>query len=334
MYNIAIIDDNLLFERILKMNINLIAIDANKTIGKNPVLVDVAPAYVYENGKRTGEVSGFKYTVALPDKAFEKLTIKIDGENRLSDFIEWSENMLSKECFEIVLGEGYSGRVSVNISKIPHMLIGGSTGSGKSILLKLVLMQCVKKGAKIYIADFKGGVDFPNVWHKKCFLLTDEETLLKVLIDVTTELKRRKQILRNAAFANIDEYNRNTEKKLQRIIFACDEIAEVLDKTGLTKQQKDEILKIESELSLIARQGRAFGIHLVLATQRPDAGILNGQIRNNIDTRICGRADNVLSQIILDSTDATDLIAKSSQGRFLTNSGKIFQAYWFDENIL
>lgn len=258
----------------------------------------------------------------------------VDGENRLSDFIEWSENMLSKECFEIVLGEGYSGRVSVNISKIPHMLIGGSTGSGKSILLKLVLMQCVKKGAKIYIADFKGGVDFPNVWHKKCCLLTDEETLLKVLIDVTTELKRRKQILRNAAFANIDEYNCNTEKKLQRIIFACDEIAEVLDKTGLTKQQKDEILKIESELSLIARQGRAFGIHLVLATQRPDAGILNGQIRNNIDTRICGRADNVLSQIILDNTDASDKIAKSSQGRFLTNSGKIFQAYWFDENIL
>lgn len=258
----------------------------------------------------------------------------VDGENRLSDFIEWSENMLSKECFEIVLGEGYSGRVSVNISKIPHMLIGGSTGSGKSILLKLVLMQCVKKGAKIYIADFKGGVDFPNVWHKKCCLLTDEETLLKVLIDVTTELKRRKQILRNAAFANIDEYNRNTEKKLQRIVFACDEIAEVLDKTGLSKQQKDEILKIESELSIIARQGRAFGIHLVLATQRPDAAILNGQIRNNIDTRICGRADNVLSQIILDNTDASDKIAKSSQGRFLTNSGKIFQAYWFDENIL
>ena len=258
----------------------------------------------------------------------------VDGENRLSDFIEWSENMLSKECFEIVLGEGYSGRVSVNISKIPHMLIGGSTGSGKSILLKLVLMQCVKKGAKIYIADFKGGVDFPNVWHKKCCLLTDEETLLKVLIDVTTELKRRKQILRNAAFANIDEYNRNAKEKLYRIVFACDEIAEVLDKTGLSKQQKDEILKIESELSIIARQGRAFGIHLVLATQRPDAAILNGQIRNNIDTRICGRADNVLSLIILDNTDASDKIAKSSQGRFLTNSGKIFQAYWFDENIL
>jgi len=65
------------------MNINLVEIDANKTIGKNPVLVDVAPSYVYENGKRTGEVSGFKYTVALPDKAFEKLTVKIDGECKL-----------------------------------------------------------------------------------------------------------------------------------------------------------------------------------------------------------------------------------------------------------
>lgn len=258
----------------------------------------------------------------------------VDGENRLSDFIEWSENMLSKECFEIVLGEGYSGRVSVNISKIPHMLIGGSTGSGKSVLLKLVLMQCVKKDAKVYIADFKGGVDFPPIWHTKCSLLTDEKTLHKVLVSITDELQSRKQILRTAGVANIDGYNRNAKKKLYRIVFACDEIAEVLDKTGLSKQQKDEILKIESELSIIARQGRAFGIHLVLATQRPDAAILNGQIRNNIDTRICGRADNVLSQIILDNTDASDKIAKSSQGRFLTNSGKIFQAYWFDENIL
>ena len=258
----------------------------------------------------------------------------VDGENRLSDYIEWSENLLSDENFEIVLGEGYSGRVSVNIAKIPHMLIGGSTGSGKSVLLKLVLMQCVKKGAKVYIADFKGGVDFPPIWHIKCSLLTDEKNLYKVLVSITDELQNRKQILRTAGVANIDEYNRNAKKKLYRIVFACDEIAEVLDKTGLSKQQKDEILKIESELSIIARQGRAFGIHLVLATQRPDAGILNGQIRNNIDTRICGRADNVLSQIILDSTDAADLIAKSSQGRFLTNSGKISQAYWFDENIL
>ena len=150
----------------------------------------------------------------------------VDGENRLSDYIEWSENLLSDENFEIVLGEGYSGRVSVNIAKIPHMLIGGSTGSGKSVLLKLVLTQCVKKDAKVYIADFKGGVDFPPIWHTKCSLLTDEKTLHKVLVSITDELQNRKQILRTAGVANIDEYNRNAEKKLYRIVFACDEIAE------------------------------------------------------------------------------------------------------------
>lgn len=88
------------------MNINLVEIDANKTVGKNPVLVDVAPSYVYENGKRTGEVSGFKYTVALPDKAFEKLTVKIDGECKLeklmTGIIRWS-SLTDLRCVRIGL---------------------------------------------------------------------------------------------------------------------------------------------------------------------------------------------------------------------------------------
>ena len=89
--------------------------------------------------------------------------------------------------------------------------------------------------------------------------------------------------------------------------------------------------KIESKLSMIARQGRAFGIHLILATQRPDSNILHGQIKNNITYRICGRADNVLSQIILDNTSAADQIPEDSQGRFILNDGTVFQAYWFDD---
>lgn len=118
---------------------------------------------------------------------------------------------------------------------------------------------------------------------------------------------------------------------MQRYIFACDEVAEILDKTGLTKEQKDKVSLIESKLSVIARQGRAFGIHLILSTQRPDANILSGQIRNNIDCRVCGRADNVLSQIILDSTAAAEQIPKDAAGRFLLHDGTIFQAFWFDD---
>ena len=122
-----------------------------------------------------------------------------------------------------------------------------------------------------------------------------------------------------------------TGENLKRYIFACDELAEMLDKTGLAKDQKETVNKIEGLLSTIARQGRAFGIHLILATQRPDSTILNGQIKNNINCRICGRADNVLSLIILDNTDAADLIPEDAQGRFLLHDSTMFQAYWFDD---
>jgi len=111
-------------------------------------------------------------------------------------------------------------------------------------------------------------------------------------------------------------------------------VAEILDKTGLDKSKKDNISAIESKLSTIARLGRAFGIHLILATQRPDANILSGQIKNNLDYRVCGRADNILSQIILDSTTASDQIPKDAQGRFITHDGTVFQSYWFDEKTI
>lgn len=63
-----------------------------------------------------------------------------------------------------MLGESIASRVEVDLSKIPHVLLGGSTGSGKTLLLKLMLMQCALKGAGVFIADFKGGVDFNKSW--------------------------------------------------------------------------------------------------------------------------------------------------------------------------
>ena len=189
----------------------------------------------------------------------------------------------------------------------------------------------MKKGAVVYIADFKGGVDFPSMWHEKCKLIFSEQKFLEVLSDIVAILEERKEFFRESGCANISEYNKATKSDLQRIIIACDEVAEVLDKTGLGKEAKEQILQIESKLSVIARQGRAFGIHMILATQRPDSNILSGQIKNNMDCRICGRADKVLSQIILDNSDAVDKIPKEVQGKFLTNTGALFQGYLFDE---
>ncbi|MCC8100285.1 MAG: hypothetical protein LIO78_09560 [Clostridiales bacterium] len=262
------------------------------------------------------------------------LVYGVPAECELPSILPWTEQTLSQEDFVLVLGESLSGPVTVNLANIPHILLGGSTGSGKSVLLKLLLMQSLHKGAEVYIADFKGGVDFSAAWHKKCRMCFDEADLLTTLEQLVAELEARKQCFVNAGCANLSEYSRVTGKKLPRLIFACDEVAELLDKTGRSKADKELLGQIENKLSTIARQGRAFGIHLILATQRPDATILPGQIRNNLDFRVCGRADNVLSQIILDNTSAADQIPKDVQGRFITGDGTVFQAYLLDEQML
>lgn len=279
------------------------------------------------------------------EAAFNIFVVKIiPGKNRrlvevyavpagmgLPDKIIWSPEYLSPTEFILILGQGLSGLVTVDLTKIPHILLGGSTGSGKTILLKLLLRQCVEKDASLYIADFKGGLDFPG-WEHICHMVCDDVSLYYMLQELAGELETRKEVLRHAGCANLQEYNTKVRHIYKRIVFACDEVAEVLDKTGRNKEDKERIDTIIGYLSTIARQGRAVGIHLILSTQRPDASILVGQIKNNIDCRICGRSDNVLSQIVIDSTDAADAIPKDAQGRFIMGDGTVFQAFW-DDNI-
>lgn len=255
----------------------------------------------------------------------------VPAKDDLPEYIEWKDEYLSPDSFVLTLGEGYIGPVTVDLAKIPHILLGGSTGSGKSVLLKLLLMQAMHKGAEVYIADFKGGVDFPPAWHEHCRMCFEEDNLLELLTGIVDELERRKKVFKEAGYPNLDEYNKAKGSHLKRLVFACDEVAEILDKSGADKSRKDKLASIESKLSIIARQGRAFGIHLILATQRPDANLIPGQIRTNLGCRICGRADSILSQIILDSTAAADQISKEARGRFLLHDGTVFQGYWFDE---
>jgi S-DNA-T family DNA segregation ATPase FtsK/SpoIIIE len=255
------------------------------------------------------------------------------ADKALPQNLHWHDDKLSPNNFELVLGENLLGREIVNVSKIPHILLGGASGSGKTVLLKSLIMQCVKKGARMYIADFKGGVDFPYHWRDKCTLVTQETDLVEILETIIDELDRRKGVLSTKACTNIDEYNAKGGE-LNRYIFACDEIAEILDKTGLSKDRKPIVEKIEAALSLIARQGRAFGIHLIISTQRPDHTILSGQIRSNIPYRVCGRANKNLSEVILENTDAADQIPHDAQGRFITSDGVVFQGYMINEDKL
>lgn len=272
--------------------------------------------------------------VVLRYTQFDAILDTVSAGDDLPEVLKWKDSYLSPKSFVLVLGESYTGPVTVNLAHIPHILLGGSTGSGKSVLLKLLLMQALHKGAEVYITDFKGGVDFPKVWHEKCRMCFTEENLRYTLDQLVAVLEYRKNAFKALGCPNIDAYNEIAERPLQRLIFACDEVAEMLDKTGADNERKKLLAQIENKLSTIARQGRAFGIHLILATQRPDATIIPGQIRNNMDFRVCGRADSVLSQIILDNTGAADQIPKDARGRFITGDGTVFQGYLFDEGQL
>ena len=262
------------------------------------------------------------------------LVYAVSAGDDLPEVLKWEDGYLSPKNFVLVLGESYTGPVTVNLANIPHILLGGSTGSGKSVLLKLLLMQAIKKGAVVCVADFKGGVDFNHWWGCSCDMVFTEEALLKQLDQMMAVLEQRKRAFREEGCPDLDTYNRKMGSHAPRFVFACDEVAELLDKTGADSERKKLLAQIENKLSTIARQGRAFGIHLILATQRPDATIIPGQIRNNMDFRVCGRADSVLSQIILDNTSAAEQIPKDARGRFITGDGTVFQGYLFDEGQL
>lgn len=131
------------------------------------------------------------------------LLYTVPADNQLSERIEWNDSYFIQDDSTLVLGKSLLGIVKVDLAKIPHILLGGSTGSGKSILLKVLLAQSLKKNAIVSIADFKGGVDFPKVWHDKCKMCFDEDMLLKLLTELTDELEHRKTLFRETGYANI-----------------------------------------------------------------------------------------------------------------------------------
>ena len=262
----------------------------------------------------------------------ERNTVRIclaPGDAAIPSFAEWCDEYLDSRDFAFALGIGLDGPYSVDLNVTPHLLVAGSTGSGKTVLIKNIIYQALKKGGEVYLIDLKGGLDYPEEWKNRDYsFCTEQQPALSLLTQAVEELERRKIILAQHHSPNIEAYRREHDSSLSHILIVLDEIAELTDTTGLDKEHKEMVHTTIALLSTLARMGRAYGIHLLVGTQRPDANILPGQIKNNCDVRICGRADNTLSIIILDNADAADKIPKDSRGRFLTNDGTEFQGFW------
>lgn len=269
-------------------------------------------------------------------KIIEVYTVDLD--KFFSKTLLWKDEMLVDDDSTLLLGVSVFEKVKINLNHTPHCLCAGGTGSGKTTLFKLCLWQCILKNMEVYIADFKGGLDFNEIWHKNCKTITLEKDFIDTLLSIKEEMNRRRDILVSHSCRDIEEYNYKNDEKLNRIIIACDEVAELLDKTGLKKSTDKEKLelmeKIEEYITSISRLGRAFGIHLILSTQKPSADIINGQIKTNLGNRICGSADKILSQMVLENNTASEKIPPNSKGVFINQNDVLFKAFLLDENNL
>lgn len=222
--------------------------------------------------------------------------------------------MTAKSEEEFVIGIKPNGKkIIYKLPNAPHLLISGTTGSGKSVLMNSLIIQAlIKKDTLLFFVDTKR-VEFSAYNNlNECFkpfniAKTGEEaqTLLSMLVVL---MRKRYEILELNGCKNIEEYNLNHKNVMKQAYIFIDEFADLM-------QNKEIRNEIENNIVSIAQLGRACGMHLIIATQRPSSEVLTGLIKANIPSRIALKALNKTnSRIILDMVGAETLKGK---GQFL-----------------
>lgn len=236
-------------------------------------------------------------------------TPRIDRQTLLfKDFINKPEfqNALSKTSF--IVGEDLQKNVVVSdIAKMPHLLIAGSTGSGKSVFINNLILSILKKSTvndtRFILIDPK--IVELSIYNNVRYLLTpvvtDTAKTIQVLEWAIEEMERRYLILAKNNVRNIDEYNKKCDE-MYKIIIVIDELADLMLQSGV---------EIENLICRLAQKARAAGIHLILATQRPSVDVITGLIKANVPSRIAFTTSSKIdSRIILDEPGAEKLTGK------------------------
>ena len=281
----------------------------------------------------------FDCTIVALENTTSKRLVKMEtvkSDRRIPKLILWDDKYLIQEEGTIAIGQGAIKQVKFNLNSNPHVLVAGETGSGKSVILHTIWWQVVLKQCQSYMFDFKGGVEFSKQYEQYGEVVTERKRALEILTMLCEENDRRMKLFRDLEVKNLTEYNEKYNKNLIRIVVVSDEVAEMLDETGVSKEEKPLFEAIRGRLSTLARLARASGINLILGTQRPDSKIITGQIKTNITLRVSGRfADKPTSEIVLGSSDAVRI--PNIKGRFLIKDGlemTEFQAYLFKDSML
>ena len=226
------------------------------------------------------------------------------------DYTSEIRNGSRPEVLPLIIGADENGnKMYYDLCKMPHLLVAGSTGSGKSVFVhNCILSLLFNNKSHIILVDVKR-VEFsmyaglPHLMTNICY---DTKSTLKMLKNLCYEMDNRYKTLQSAGCRNIAEYRQNGGK-MNYITLFIDELADLVLSDS----------KIESYLVRLAQLGRAAGIHMILATQRPDYTVISGLIRANVPSRVCFATQKATdSRIILDQTGGENLRG-SGDGLFL-----------------
>jgi len=233
------------------------------------------------------------------------------------------QRMQARSKLAVALGKGAGGEAVVaDMARMPHLLIAGSTGSGKTVCLNAVICCLVLNNApsdvRFIMIDPKRVelTTFNSIPHLAAPVIVDAQKALEALRWLSQEMNKRYQLLASAATRNIEGYNKNKggDEKMPYLVLIIDELADLMVAGG------DEV---EQTLCRLAQLSRAVGIHLVVATQRPSVDVVTGLIKANFPTRISfAVTSQVDSRTILDSGGAEKLLGKGDMLFMPTEASK------------
>ena len=245
----------------------------------------------------------------------------------LREVIDSQEFTKAKSKSAFAVGKDIGGSCIVgNISRLPHMLIAGTTGSGKSVCMNSIIISLLYKASpddvKLIMVDPKMvelGI-YNGIPHLLIPVVTDPKKAAGSLQWAVTEMMRRYKAMSDAGVRDLESYNSIMEsqeidgKKLPQVVVIIDELADLM----LVAAKE-----VEESICRIAQMGRAAGIHLIIATQRPSADVITGLMKANIPSRIAFAVASAMeSRIILDTQGAEKLVGKGDMFYAPIGNGK------------
>ncbi|MBZ5720274.1 MAG: DNA translocase FtsK [Acidobacteriia bacterium] len=282
----------------------------------------------------------------LIERMAGKSTVGIQVPNRereiiwLRENIESQEFMGSKSKLTLALGKDINGRiVTADLNGMPHLLIAGSTGAGKSVAINAMIMSILYKATpdqvRLILVDPKRLElgNYEGVPHLYTPIITEPKLAANALRNAVREMERRLKLLAEKGVRNIDQYNKLFDEESTRSLFGEDSEDRPLPYIVIIIDELADLMmldsgNVEESVTRLAQMARAVGIHLVLATQRPSVDVITGLIKANFPARMSFRvATKVDSRTILDANGAEALLGRGDMLYLPSGSARVHRLH-------